>query len=427
MTFREHTTESMIPWVESLRFALKSLAAEKLKASLTTLAVVIGSAAIVLVVAIGSTGESYIVSLIEGIGTNLAYATLDRGSSTVLDDELTPSDLSAVRQTISAVHAIAGTYDVPVGLNTGGKTFGGRLVGVTSDFEKIRNLRITSGRYFDEDEYRARFKVCLITDNLAQSAFGSDPAVGNTVGFGDFRCTIIGTFIEGVPTFGRSEIQDPHLAHSISVGKGHHRRQLFPGLVYAGNSFERGCCRDSTDGAPVAQSSSEGSALLSRESDFSYRDGEQNFAGVSRCAFGGALLTLTVAGTGIMNIMFFNVSERTHEIGLRKALGATPAEIRLQFLLEALFISFTGAVAGVVAALALLVLVTSLVRNTVPLNISWTAALVAVLVPSAIGVLFGYRPASNAAKTKPNRSITNRIVQRKSSSGAQKQVPHCAR
>ena len=117
-----------------------------------------------------------------------------------------------------------------------------------------------------------------------------------------------------------------------------------------------------------------------------------------------AILTLTVAGTGIMNIMFFNVSERTHEIGLRKALGATPAEIRLQFLLEALFISFTGAVAGVVTALA-----SSFGNEFGP---QYGAAqhlldsgLVAVLVPSGIGVLFGYRPASNAAKLSPIEAL----------------------
>jgi ABC-type antimicrobial peptide transport system permease subunit len=99
-----------------------------------------------------------------------------------------------------------------------------------------------------------------------------------------------------------------------------------------------------------------------------------------------------------MNIMFFNVSERTHEIGLRKALGARPSEIRLQFLLEALLISFTGAVLGVVIALALLLWVNSWLWNTVPLSISWVAVTVALLVPSGIGVLFGYRPASDAAK-----------------------------
>src|SRR6185312_10693754 len=129
----------------------------------------------------------------------------------VLEDELTPTDLAVVRQTISSVRAAAGTYDAAVYLRTGDKLSMARLVGVTGDFEKIRNLRITSGRYFDEEDFRARFRVCLITDNLAQSAFGFDSVVGRSANLGDFRCTIIGTFSEGVPTFGRSEIQDSSL------------------------------------------------------------------------------------------------------------------------------------------------------------------------------------------------------------------------
>jgi len=142
MHFRLQTTEPKIPWGESIRFALRSIAAEKLNASLTTLAVVIGSAAIVLVVAFGSTSRLYIVSLIEGIGANLAYATLSRGTSTALEDELTPGDLAAVRQAISAVRAVAGAYDVSVDLRIGGQALVSRLVGVTGDFEKIRNLRM---------------------------------------------------------------------------------------------------------------------------------------------------------------------------------------------------------------------------------------------------------------------------------------------
>jgi putative ABC transport system permease protein len=401
MHFRQQTTESMIPWGESIRFALNSIAAEKLKASLTTLAVVIGSAAIVLVVTIGSTGESYMVSLIEGVGANLAYATLNRGASTVLDDELTPGDLAAVHQGISAVRVIAGTYDVSVDLHIGGKAVAARLVGVTSDFEKIRNLRITSGRYFDEDESRSRFKVCLITDNLARSAFGFDPAVGNTAHFGDFRCTIIGTFNEGVPTFGRSEIQDSTLLIPFPLVKD-----------ITGDNFFQVLYAQAASSSEVPAMTQQMDHLLHNRHRKEARYSVENLASLletaSKVSFAFravllavAVLTLTVAGTGIMNIMFFNVAERTHEIGLRKALGARPAEIRLQFLLEALFISFTGAVVGVVTALAFLLVVTGLVRNTVPLSISWTSVVVALLVPSGIGVLFGYRPASDAANLSP--------------------------
>jgi putative ABC transport system permease protein len=402
MGFREYTTESVIPWAESIRFALKSIAAEKLKASLTTLAVVIGSAAIVLVVAIGSTGESYIVSLIEGVGSNLAYVTVDRGPSTVLGDELTPDDLNAVRQAISAVRAVAGTYDMAVDLRANGKALSGRLVGVTGDFEKIRNLRITSGRYFEQDEFQTHFKVCLITDTLAQSAFGFDhPAVGDTVHVGDFRCTIIGTFNEGVPTFGRSEIQDSTLLIPFSLVKGISGDNFFQ-VIYAqaASSSEVPALTQQMD--HLLHSRHRKAARYSVENLTSLIDTANRISLAFRAVLlAVAVLTMTVAGTGIMNIMFFNVTERTHEIGIRKALGARPAEIRIQFLLEAFFISFTGAVVGVVVAIAILWSVSGWARNTLPLEISWSAVVVALLVPTGIGVLFGYRPASDAAKLSP--------------------------
>ena len=118
-----------------------------------------------------------------------------------------------------------------------------------------------------------------------------------------------------------------------------------------------------------------------------------------------AALTLITAGTGIMNIMLVNVSQRTHEIGLRKALGARPAEIRLQFLLEAFFISLGGALAGVVMAITLVWSVAVSTKHVLPLDISWMAVLVAIVVSSGVGVLFGYRPASEAANLNPIEAL----------------------
>jgi putative ABC transport system permease protein len=403
MNFR--ASESTITWRERIRFAVRSIAAEKMKALLTTLAVVIGSAAIVLVVTIGSTGESYIVSLIEGVGANLAYATLDRGASTVLEDELTPNDLAAVRQTISSVRAVAGTYDASVNLRTGDKLLLARLVGVTGDFEKIRNLRIISGRYFDEDDFRARFRVCLITDNLAQSAFGFDSVVGRSANLGDFRCTIIGTFREGVPTFGRSEIQDSTLLIPFPLVKEFTGDNFFQVLyIQAASSSEVPVLTRQLD--HLLHSRHRRDARYSVENLTSLIETANTISLAFRAVLlAVGFLTLTVAGTGIMNIMFFNVSERTREIGVRKALGARPAEIRIQFLLEALFISVTGAVIGVGSAFAIVVLTITLVPNTVPVSISWTAVVVALLVPSTIGVWFGYRPASEAAKLNPIEAL----------------------
>jgi len=294
---------------------------------------------------------------------------------------------------------------VPVNLHTGGKSLAAQLVGVTGDFEKIRNLRITSGRYFDQDEFQARFKVCLITDNLAQSAFVFDAAVGNTAQFGDFRCTIIGTFNEGVPTFGRSEIQDSTLVIPFSLVKDITGDNFFQVLyAQAASSSEVPAVTQQMD--HLLHSRHRKEARYSVENLTSLIETANRISFIFRAVLlAVAVLTLTVAGTGIMNIMFFNVSQRTYEIGVRMALGARPAEIRLQFLLEAFFISFGGAVVGVVAALSLLLSVMGWVGNNVPLSISWTAVVVALLVPSGIGVLFGYRPASQAANLSPTDAL----------------------
>src|SRR5882762_501227 len=402
MCFLEPSPGRLISWRESIRLALGAIAADKFKASLTMLGVVIGSAALVLVVTIASTGKVYVISQIEGIGANLAYATLNRSDiSSVLEDELSPEDLAALRQSLPRVSAVAGTYDVPADFQFEGKSFHARLVGVTQDFQKIRNLRITSGRYFDAEDFLAHFRVCLITEKLAQTAVGFEPSVGKFIRLDQFRCTIIGTFQEGAPTFGASEIQDATLLVP------------FPLVKYiTGDDFFQVLYAQAASSGEVPAMTQQMGYLLRNRHRKGARYSVDNLASLLQTAdrvsiaisfvlIAIAILTLTVAGTGIMNIMLANVSQRTHEIGIRKALGARPAEVRLQFLLEALFISVAGAVVGAVAALGLVWSVTRWVQNTIPFTISWTAVLVAVVVSSGVGLLFGYRPASEAANLSP--------------------------
>jgi len=402
MRFPDATIGRVIRWEESVRFALRALAGDKLKASLTMLGVLIGSAAIVLVVTIASTGKVYMIAQIEGIGANLVYATLDRtGGSSVPEDELTPGDLTAVRQTLPGIGAVAGTYDIPVDFQLRGKMMHPRLVGVTQDFEEIRKLRITSGRYFDAEDFLARFKVCLISDRVAQTVFTVDPAVGNTIPVGQFRCTIIGTFNEGVPTFGQSEIQDQTLLVPFPLVKEITGENFFQVLyAQAASPDEVPAMTERLD--QLLRSRHRKGARYSVENLSSLLHAADNIAfAMSVVLIAIATLTLVTAGTGIMNIMLVSVSQRTHEIGLRKALGARPAEIRLQFLLEGLFISFTGGVAGVGFALGLVWSVSRLIKDIVSLGVSWIAVVVALVVSSGVGVLFAYRPASEAANLNP--------------------------
>jgi len=354
------------------------------------------------VITIASTGKAYVVGQIEGIGANLAYAALDRnGVPTIPDDELSPGDLAAVRQSLSMVTAAAGTYDIPFDFKLRGKAVRARLVGVTEEFQKIRNLIIVSGRYFDSEDFVSRAKACLVTEHIAASVFGREPAIGHPLQLEHMRCTIVGVFREGVPTFGQSEIQDETVLVPFPLIKTI-TGDDFLQVVYAQAA--------SPDEVP-AMTEEMGRIIHGRHRKVAHYE-IQNLATVldtvhtvslamSLVLVGVAVLTLITAGAGIMNIMFVNVAQRTHEIGIRKALGARTAEIRLQFVLEAAFISLTGAIIGVAIAVGVIWSAFRLIEGAVPLSVSWIAVFFALLLSTGVGVLFGYRPANAAAQLNP--------------------------
>lgn len=390
-------------WEDSIRFAWWALSTDKVKAALTMLGVMIGSAAIVLVVTIGIIGKTYVMSLIEGIGTNLVYATLDRSGHTTPQDEITIDDLQAIRTQLPYVTAAAGVLDRPAYVYANERTLRVSLVGATDDFQTIRKLRILDGRYFDTQDLASRDHVCLVSKELSNDIFGGR-ALGNSIKVEEFRCTIIGVFEEGVPTFGRAEIQDytvllPYpLMHDL-VG------QNFLEVIYAQASATNEVGVLTTDITRMLNSRHRAEARYTVE----------NLAGLLRTAdkisFGMtvtllalAALTLTVAGAGIMNIMLVNVAERTREIGVRKAIGAKPSEIRLQFLLEAIFISLSGAVLGVVFAVGG-IWAAAIATNAQDVRVSWLGVLCALLVATGVGVVFGYRPANEASKLTPVEAL----------------------
>lgn len=389
-------------WGESIRLALDALGVDKVKAFLTMLGVMIGSAAIVLVITIASTGKAYVVGQIEGIGANLAYAALDRnGVPTIPDDELSAGDLFAVRRSLPMVTAAAGTYDNPFDFRLRGKVVRARLVGVTEEFQTIRKLAMVSGRYFDAEDFVSRAKVCLVTEHIAADIFNRESAIGHPLQLEHLRCTIIGVFREGVPTFGQSEIQDETVLVPFPLIKTVTGEDFFQ-VIYAQSA--------SSDAVPTMTSEME--RLIHNRHRKVARYEVQNLSSVlgtvhtvslamSLVLMGVAVLTLITAGTGIMNIMFVNVAQRTHEIGIRKALGARTAEIRLQFVLEAAFISLSGAIIGVGIALATIWFAVGLIEGAVPLSVSWTAVFFALLLSTSVGVLFGYRPANAAAQLNP--------------------------
>jgi putative ABC transport system permease protein len=392
---------------ETWRLALEGLRSNRTRAVLTAVGVVIGSASIVLVVTIGLTGRRYVIAQIEAIGSNVVWAELvqtpDRTNS--LADELTPGDLQALRAEIPHLAEAAGTREIASTVAVSGRGRAVTLVGATLGFQRIRSLRILRGRFLDADDLELRSRVCVLSAELAQRVFAGDDPVGRSVRLGGLAYTVIGVFQERVATFGLSEIQRDSAIVPFPVLKDYRGRSDFR-LLYAQASRPE-------DVPAVAHQMA---ALLERRHPGGAKYDVQTLGPILEAATAigwaltvvlvlVALITLMVSGIGIMNIMLVTVSERTREIGVRRAVGARRAEILAQFLAEAVVISGGGGVGGVMVAVGLTVLVGWLLPFEGGIPISWASVVAALFVACATGVLFGYLPARRASRLEPSEAV----------------------
>jgi putative ABC transport system permease protein len=387
--------------------AIDSLRANKVKAFLTMLGVVIGSACIVLVVTISLVGRQYIVAQIQGVGSNLIYAQLIRNGaqSTTLSDELTLGDLAAARNEISDAQYVAGTHDLQMAVVAQGVERPVTLVAVTEDFQVIRNLLVLSGRYFDTVDFESRGKVCLLSQDLARIVFPDADPVGKEIRVGELRFTIIGVFKERIATFGQSEIARETVVVPFSLLKS-----------YAGTESVRVLYIQAPRPEVVPTVTQQLSELLQARHRAGARYEVQNLGAILDAArnvsFAVMLvllavgsITLVISGVGIMNIMLVTVTQRTREIGIRKATGALRRQILYQFLLEAFVISGIGAVVGILIAIAIPIAVRPFLPEGMSIPISGLSIVAAFVVSCATGIIFGYLPASRAAKLQPTEAL----------------------
>jgi putative ABC transport system permease protein len=387
--------------------AIDSLRANKVKAFLTMLGVVIGSACIVLVVTISLVGRQYIVAQIQGVGSNLIYAQLIRSGaqSTTLSDELTLGDLAAARNEISDAQYVAGTHDLQMVVVAQGVERPVTLVAVTEDFQVIRNLLVLSGRYFDTDDFESRGKVCLLSQDLARIVFPDADPVGKEIRVGELRFTVIGVFKERIATFGQSEIARETVVVPFSLLKS-----------YAGTESIRVLYIQAPRPEVVPTVTQQLSELLQSRHRAGARYDVQNLGAILDAARNVSFavmmvllavgsITLVISGVGIMNIMLVTVTQRTREIGIRKATGALRRQILYQFLLEALVISGIGAVLGILIAIAIPIAVRPFLPEGMSIPISGLSIVAAFVVSCATGIIFGYLPASRAAKLEPTEAL----------------------
>ena len=279
-----------------------------------------------------------------------------------------------------------------------------QVLGSDEYYKSVRNMAVLAGRFLDSSDVALRQKVCLLTEKLAQRLYGSQPAaLGNIVKIHELQFTVIGTFKEKVQSFGQSELGDETILIPITVLRYFTKvERVDPLDVQA---------RSATDVEAVTQ-------LVKHILESRHRTGArykvQNLAAILDAAkkistilslvlILVSAIALIISGIGIMNIMLVTVSERTREIGIRMAVGASRREVLIQFLTEAILISLAGGTSGIVVGVSIPLSVQLFVDLQIP--ISPVSIIIAFTVSCAVGLIFGMLPANRASKLNPTEAL----------------------
>ena len=394
---------------ESLRFTVQALQANKFRTFLTALGLVIGNASVILVVTISITSRDYILDQIRGIGSNLIYAQYSAGTNTATKvdaDFIKLADVDAVRKQLgSRLIAATGIMTNYGRLLINSKEQDVSVIGSDENYPLVRNMALLSGHFMDQNDVQTRQKVVMLTEKLAQRLYGStSAAIGRVLKLYGLQFTVIGTFKEKTATFGLSEITNETVLMPITVIKYFTPiERIDPMYVQA---------RVASDVQPLTSAIKQ---LLESRHRVGARYDVQNLSGILEAAQKIALvltlvlimvsaIALIISGIGIMNIMLVTVTERTREIGLRMAVGASRQAVLEQFLTESVVISLAGGMIGIMLGISVPLSVRFL-TDDIRVPISLMSVVVAFGVSVAVGVVFGMLPASRASQLNPTEAL----------------------
>jgi putative ABC transport system permease protein len=394
---------------EALRFSLDAMRANKFRSFLTALGLVIGNASVILVVTISITSRNYILDLIRGVGSNLIYAQYSAGtnSSTKVDaDFVKIADVEAVRRQFgSRIVAATGVMSNFGRILINGKEQDVSVIGADEFYPEVRNMVLLSGHFIDTGDVQSRQHVVMLTEKLAQRLYGGPHnAVGQVIKLYDLQFTVVGTFKERTSTFGQSEITNETALMPITVMK------LFVPVERIDPMYVQ--ARQASDVRPLTEA-------IKQELESRHRPGArydvENLTAILEAAQQTALImtivlilvstiALIISGIGIMNIMLVTVTERTREIGLRMAVGASRHAVLEQFLTESIVISVSGGFIGILVGISIPLSV-RFFTDAIRVPISVTSVLVAFGVSLAVGVIFGILPANRASQLNPTDAL----------------------
>jgi putative ABC transport system permease protein len=390
------------------------LAGNKVRSGLTILGIVIGIASVIALVAIGQGAQNSIAKNIEAIGSNLILVSpgskrvggISQGGGSA--QSLTAEDADAIRSGISNINAVAPSVSKRYQITAKGNNTNTQVIGTIGDYLTVRNVTIDSGSFFNDQQIKSSVKVAVLGPTTRDDLFGAnaDP-VGQTIRINKIDFQVIGvSAAKGGSGFSN---QDDVIYVPLATAQHY----------LSGNQYVSNISIAAIDQTSMTSVQDQISTLLlsrhkisdSTQADFSIMNQNDIIATASSITSTFTILlssiagiSLLVGGIGIMNMMLTTVTERTREIGLRKAVGTRKIYINLQFLAEAVVLTFLGGITGVILGWIISLVITRFI-SSLTTSISLSSILLAFGVSAGVGIIFGFYPARRAANLSPIEAL----------------------
>ena len=388
---------------QSFKMAVKAIAGNKMRSFLTILGVVIGVVAIVVLVSIGQGANSSVVESIEGMGTNLITANINARRMNPIDlDSLNELAQNEVISYVAPIASVSGT------VKAGTTTYDDGVVqGTTPGYESIRNWTVAEGRFLQQPDIDNRSFVAVIGSEAATEMYGTTHAVGETFSLNGYTLTVVGV-LEAVGSSASGSNDNQILIPFTLAQRLSNQTSISSFYVSAASSAQVEQAQAAVES--YLEKAFENYNTRSFGTQYSVFNQTEMLSTLSETTntltlmLGGiAAISLLVGGIGIMNIMLVSVSERTREIGIRKAIGAARGNILTQFLIESLVVSLMGGLLGLAISVVAVKALAPVLQMTltIPVNVAWMAIAFSVF----IGVVFGMYPANKASKLRPIQAL----------------------
>lgn len=401
----------MIDITEITKLSLKSIIRNKVRSFLTALGIIIGVASVILLISLGNGLQKYITGQFESLGSNLIYilpgkvggddgsASFSQGAPNFAGSKLTVSMVEKIQNLGDPIKLAAADDDIPAKVSYRGKSKFTTVGSISDTWSKIVNIEIEDGRGITKADVDAQRKVVVLGKSIAEDLFGVSESLGKELTIGEDKFVVIG-IIKEIGSQGIGFDIDNFVAIPITTAQTIFDRDSINSIIVQATSKEE--IPDTIDKLKKYMKTQ------IDEDDFSVVDQSKlletinAILGVITTALGGiAAISLVVGGVGIMNIMLVSVTERTREIGLRKAIGAKPSDILSQFIIEAVTLSLVGGGIGVLIGAG----GAFIINNFFPTSVTLWSVMLAFGVSALVGIVFGVAPAIRASRLDPIEAL----------------------